>query len=70
MDLLEVWKHKNSVVHSGGRGDSNENKKWMAPEADQLKLDVDASMVEGADSFSIGMVLRDQNSTFLGGKTQ
>lgn len=49
------------------RGVSKVNR-WKPPEEGQVKLNVDASVIEGADSFSIGMVIRDHCGVFLGVK--
>ncbi|XP_074323648.1 uncharacterized protein LOC141660552 [Apium graveolens] len=43
--------------------------KWQPPEVDCLKINVDASLVEGQNSFTIGMVLRNHHGHFLVGKT-
>ncbi|XP_074353016.1 uncharacterized protein LOC141692181 [Apium graveolens] len=42
--------------------------KWVAPAEGELKLNVDASVVVGSTSFSIGMVLRIHNGQFVEGK--
>lgn len=43
--------------------------KWIAPAAGLMKLNVDASVFEGAESFSLGMVIRDHRDVFLHGRT-
>lgn len=42
--------------------------RWLAPEPGTLKLNVDASVYEGADSFSIGIVVRNHQGLFVRGK--
>lgn len=42
--------------------------KWLPPEGDCLKLNVDVSFHQGGDKFSIGLVLRDSTCTFVAGK--
>ncbi|KAL8145567.1 hypothetical protein AgCh_003647 [Apium graveolens] len=42
--------------------------KWSPLSAGQLKVNVDASVFSEADSFSIGMVLRNHHGTLLAGK--
>lgn len=42
--------------------------KWRPPEKDELKLNVDASVFCEADSFTIGMVLRDYRGHFIAGR--
>ena len=51
---------QNSVQHA---------KKWKAPAVGKLKLNVDASVFDGANHFSIGMVVRDHQGHFICGKT-
>lgn len=43
--------------------------RWTPPEHENLKLKVDTSVIDGVDSFSIGMVMRDHHGTFLQGRT-
>ncbi|KAL8111189.1 hypothetical protein AgCh_026789 [Apium graveolens] len=43
-------------------------KKWRRPSIGDLKLNVDASIFNSADVFSVGMVMRDYQGRFLGGK--
>lgn len=42
--------------------------RWSPPEEGMLKLNVDASVFSGAETFSIGMVLRDHLGSFVAGK--
>ena len=42
---------------------------WTSPEVGALKLNVHASVFPGADSFSVGLVLRDHHGTFIQGRT-
>ena len=43
--------------------------KWVCPDPGVLKLNVDAAYCQGASSFSIGMVLRNHEGSFVAGKT-
>ncbi|XP_074376749.1 uncharacterized protein LOC141718263 [Apium graveolens] len=43
--------------------------RWKRREVDQLKLNVDASVVEGQNSFVVGMVLRNNQAQYIAGKT-
>lgn len=43
-------------------------KRWQPPEIRNFKVNVDASVIEGGESFSIGMVLRDHTGKFIEGK--
>lgn len=65
------WKstRKSSVVtRAMSVNGANNSKRWQPPEPGELKLNVDASFYPGHESFSVGMVLRDQEGTFLEGK--
>lgn len=42
--------------------------RWKPPAEGFLKVNVDASVFAGADTFIIGMVLRDHNGSFIQGK--
>ncbi|XP_063946005.1 uncharacterized protein LOC135151475 [Daucus carota subsp. sativus] len=42
-------------------------KRWQPLVSGELKLNVDASFFPGHESFSVGMVLRDQEGAFVGG---
>ena len=44
-------------------------RKWKAPEHGEYKVNVDASWFQGADSFSIGIVLRNHSGCFVEGRT-
>lgn len=52
-------------LKSGVQGGSRGLVRWKAPEEGKLKVNVDASVVPGASSFSAGMVLRDHHGSFL-----
>lgn len=41
---------------------------WKALEREQLKLNMDASLVHGASLFAVGWVLRDRVGVFQGGR--
>ncbi|XP_074364363.1 uncharacterized protein LOC141705221 [Apium graveolens] len=45
-----------------------EVEKWQPPEEGSFKVNVDAAIQEGSESFSIGMVIRDHTGTFIEGK--
>ena len=42
--------------------------RWSVPNHGELKLNVDASVLDGANFFSVGMVLRDHHGTFVKGR--
>ena len=52
-----------------GRVSSVDNQRWTVPPTGHLKLNVDASVVNGASSFSVGMLVRDDRGAFIHGKT-
>lgn len=43
--------------------------KWVRPEQRKLKVNVDASIVQGSSFYSVGMIHRDHTGGFLEGKT-
>lgn len=43
--------------------------KWRPPEQGGFKINVDASVMPGVNSFSVGMVLRGHDGGFVAGKT-
>lgn len=66
------WVEANKNRKKGGLQSAIEGehhrKKWTPPENGSVKMNVDASVYPGADSFSVGMVLRDCKGQFLRGK--
>lgn len=47
---------------------TQEDIKWCQPTIGELKVNVDASVYEGEDSFSIGMVMRNHQGHYVKGK--
>lgn len=47
----------------------NSDKKWKKPGEGQLKVNVDAAVVEGQNFFSVGTALRDHHGQFIARKT-
>lgn len=45
------------------------SRRWLAPDVGSLKLNVGASVFEGADSFSVEMVLRNHQGSYIHGRT-
>lgn len=43
--------------------------RWVASDIGSLKINVDASVLDNADSFSVGMVIRNHQGTFIRGRT-
>ncbi|KAL8098518.1 hypothetical protein AgCh_031335 [Apium graveolens] len=43
--------------------------KWSTPEASVIKLNGDASVFPGPDTFSIGMLIRNHQCSFVAGRT-
>lgn len=44
---------------------NTEGLRWKAPEVGRVKLNVDASVMTGTSSFSVGMIIRDHNGEFV-----
>lgn len=61
-------KKSSTATGMGGNRQRNEYK-WHPPEADCLKINVDASVIAGQNYFAVGMVLRNHQGQYLGGKT-
>ncbi|XP_074361362.1 uncharacterized protein LOC141701628 [Apium graveolens] len=70
--ILRDWKTARQCMQPGisqrveARSDT---RKWKAPDRGSIKLNVDASFLPEADSFSIGMVIRDHDGTFIEGRS-
>lgn len=68
---IKEWRdaHRKGTVGSAGiKARDSSVQKWHPPESGGLKLNVDASFFPGQESFSIGMVIRNQEGMFVGGK--
>lgn len=46
----------------------SEESKWSPPVEGQYKINVDASVFQGMDSYSVGLVMRDHEGKFLEGR--
>lgn len=70
--MLSDWKkaRRDHTKQSDAASKTNvkTDSKWQAPTNGTLKVNVDASVFPGAQSFTVGMVLRDQRGDFLAGK--
>ncbi|WOH01628.1 hypothetical protein DCAR_0521012 [Daucus carota subsp. sativus] len=68
--ILE-WQIANKKVsfspHLSNR-QQGDGRKWQVPEQGCLKINVDASVVDGQNSFGIGMVLRNHQGHYITGK--
>ena len=67
-DWRTAQEHVKATTRSCSGGVSFDQK-WKPPEPGSLKLNVDASVHPGAQSFKVGMVLRDHMGSFVAGKT-
>lgn len=66
------WQLANNKIGNGPRGgDARQgmDSKWQPPEVNCHKINVDAAMIQGQNSFATGMVLRNHYGQFLAGKT-
>lgn len=50
---------KHDSLSSGSGGQMMHIQKWVTPIEGTLKLNVDASVIQGSTSFRVGMLLRD-----------
>lgn len=67
-DWREAKRTKHKPTLKKDLGTQAGTDKWSPPSSGQLKLNVDASVFPGADSFSLDMVLRDHHGSLLAGK--
>ena len=64
-------KESKTVLLNNGRSNApTGTHKWKAPTVDYLKLNTDAAIKLGENSFSVGLVLRDHRGEFIGGKVK
>lgn len=66
--LSEWQRARRMELGAKKKGQVNKECRWSPPEDGVLKLNVDASVCSGAETFSVGMVLRDHLGSFLAGK--
>lgn len=68
---LTTWREARKIVKSTVPVSqrTEECSKWRPPEQGGFKINVDASVMPGVNSFSIGMVLRGHDGVFVAGKT-
>ncbi|KAL8105033.1 hypothetical protein AgCh_028992 [Apium graveolens] len=64
-EAREVGKRESDIAKSAN---CSKVKRWLRPEEGTFKCNVDASFYPGADTFSVGMVIRDCRGSFLEGK--
>lgn len=60
----EVQSLKTGRSNLRTQGQALEAGRWKAPEVNKLKVNVDASVVPGSNSYSVGMILRDHMGGF------
>lgn len=69
---ISEWQlaNKRKVQNGAGMGSHTQkgDKKWQPPDLGSLKINVDASVVEGQSSFAVGMVIRNHQGQYLSGK--
>ncbi|KAL8114290.1 hypothetical protein AgCh_021225 [Apium graveolens] len=71
--MVQDWKEARArgvtekIVHKSQM--SCNLRKWTTPAAGEYKVNVDASWFQGAESFSIGMVMRNHRESFVEGRT-
>lgn len=60
---------KSTNTQQAGVTKANDGHRWVPPETGQLKLNVDASIVEGQSTFAVGMILRNHYDQYIAGRT-
>lgn len=69
---LKEWKSagkKSQLLDKQDKADVNVDKKWRPPDIGTWKLNVDASFVQDAECFIIGMIIRDHAGVFVEGRS-
>ena len=69
VDDWQVANNKQVTTHTHEVTTDRPDHKWKKPGEGQLKINVDASVVEGQGFFEVGMVIRDHHGQFIPGKT-
>ncbi|XP_074355227.1 uncharacterized protein LOC141693936 [Apium graveolens] len=73
MILWAIWFFRNKKVQNlyqvHTSSNNKENVKWVRLDRGKYKVNVDADIVKGSISFTIGMLLRDHTGFFLVGRT-
>lgn len=65
---ITEWRNARITLNEGGTHNNRQVHKWKPPRTGNFKLNVDTSSFLGAAFFTIGMVLRDSQGTFLVGR--
>lgn len=72
MTQIKEWRdanNKRKSVDLNQRGVmQHQERKWVKPEPGYRKLNVDTAVKEGQNSFSVGLVLRDDRGQYIAGK--
>lgn len=69
LEWKTVMENKTKQSAIKRRGHQARDIKWKPPEEGSFKVNMDAAVVEGSESFAIGMVLKDHTGKFIEGKT-
>ncbi|KAL8111232.1 hypothetical protein AgCh_019083 [Apium graveolens] len=73
MTQIKEWRDANIKRQATGLNERGamhqQNRQWVKPEPGCRKLNVDAAVKEGQNSFSVGLVLRDDRGQYIAGKT-
>ena len=68
IDEWQVANKKSGVLQNSRENSIADNIKWKPPEVDQLKINVDAALTTGQNSYAVGMVIRNHHSQYKAGK--
>lgn len=71
--MVNEWKEARKMHartrQNNEKVDKIQGSMWTSPETGDLKLNVDASVFPGSESFSIGMIIRDHQGSIVAGRT-
>lgn len=74
LNQRKVWQEANQKVKESGYISMQSRMRnvirWYAPTRGSLKLNVDASIIQGTSLFAVGWVLRDHTGEFKGGRVE
>lgn len=72
LKMFAEWKEakqkQRNQLHKVVRSESCTKTKWQAPDVDVIKVNVDASVYPGSQTFSAGMVIRGHRGIFIARK--
>lgn len=69
-EWIDAKKRQLSTPSQSSKEVNKVESRWQCPELGVFKVNVDASVFPNAQTFTVGMVMRDHLCTFIAGKTR